>query len=235
MNCDQVVAGGFCQEKKDKNQFFKLKEYGTWRDSLDSCKKDIDSYLYGNISTLIEAKEMINRSAFEGKTGLWHWIGIARQIYLSSDTGISIATKSVIQCKKCHGSRCYFTSDCDNQNEQLLAVCSSDQRQPKPTKDDTKTNTIEIILPLIGCFIVISLVTLAVCYIRRRKGMKAENDSASTNHSSQYTNGPRNIHSLKAIITSKLSFWNDTPNCQDNLSDVSSVVTVVNLFKNRSY
>ncbi|VDH91053.1 Hypothetical predicted protein, partial [Mytilus galloprovincialis] len=188
----------------------------------------MDSYLYGNISTIIEAEKMINRSTFKGKTSLWHWIGVARQIYLSSDTGISIDSKSVIQCKKCHGSRCYLTSDCDNQNEQLLAVCSSDhdQRQPKPTKDDTKNNTIVIILPLIGCFIVISLVTLAVCYIRRRKGMKTDKDSVSTSHASQYTNSPRSIHSLKAIITSKLSFWNGTPNCQDNFSDVSSVVTV---------
>ncbi|CAG2207800.1 unnamed protein product [Mytilus edulis] len=217
MNCDNVLHGGICQEKKDKNEFVKLKEYGTWRDSLDRCKRDMDSYLYGNISTIIEAEKMINRSTFQGKTSLWHWIGVARQIYLSSDTGISIDTKSVIQCKKCHGSRCYFTSDCDNQNEQLLAVCSSDQIvNQNPPK-------------MVGVF------TNPCCIETRRKGMKAENDSASTNHSSQYTNGPRNIHSLKAIITSKLSFWNDTPNCQDNLSDVSSVVTVVNLFKNRSY
>ncbi|XP_063415509.1 uncharacterized protein LOC134697273 [Mytilus trossulus] len=233
MECDCDIRGGICQGKNN-NEFVKLEEYGTWRKSLDRCKEN-DSYLYGNISTITEAKEMIDRSTFKEKTSLWLWIGVARQIYLSSDTGISIDTKSVIQCKKCHGSHCHLTSNCDNQKEKLLAVCSSNQSEPKPTKKDTKNYTIVIILPLIGCFIVISLVTLAVCYIRRRKGMIAGKDSASTSNASQYTRSPKSVHSLKAIITSKLSFWNDTSNCQDNFSDVSSVVTVVNLFKNRSY
>ncbi|CAC5386818.1 unnamed protein product [Mytilus coruscus] len=135
MNCDCVLKGGLCQGKKDKNEFFKIKEYSTWKDSLDRCKTN-GSYLL-DISTVIEAKGMISRSTYtlQEKTSLWHWIGIARQIYLSSDTGISLDNQSVIRCKKCDGSHCNLTTNCDNDNEQLLAVCSADQHQPQDTKD----------------------------------------------------------------------------------------------------
>lgn len=70
----------------NKDELFKMNDYTNWENALKACKRN-GSYLFGNITSRADAGNKINGSNVKDKTTFWHWLGIARKIYLTTDTG----------------------------------------------------------------------------------------------------------------------------------------------------
>ncbi|VDI35055.1 Hypothetical predicted protein, partial [Mytilus galloprovincialis] len=105
-------------------------------------------------------------------------------------------------------------------------------RKPVPqTKENDNDNILMLeIIPLSLLGFAIVLVTIAVFCVRRRKEMKAEIDG-SRNDSTQYTSSHTDSEPFMSVIRRKLGVKNDSSHWNDNFSDASSVVTVLNFVK----
>lgn len=120
------ASRGLCQRSDNKDELFKMNDYTNWENALKACKRN-GSYLFGNITSRADAGNKINGSNVKDKTTFWHWLGIARKIYLTTDTGIPTNTRLVIKCKMYDGLLGNFVDDCDSQGRKLQAVCRGDK------------------------------------------------------------------------------------------------------------
>lgn len=79
----------------NKDELFVMNVYNNWKGSLDSCKNK-DSNLLGNVATEAELMEKIRKSKLGVTTRFKYWLGIARQIYLTTDTGESFVYTNIV-------------------------------------------------------------------------------------------------------------------------------------------
>lgn len=70
----------------NEDEFCETSKYDNWKDSLDSCKSN-NSYLFGNVTTELVVKEKISKSMLDDMLRFKYWLGIARTLYLTTDTG----------------------------------------------------------------------------------------------------------------------------------------------------
>ena len=64
-------------------------ENGEWRQSLDDCKNDYNSYLTGNIS-LSDAEQACEDAKQNDFTP--RWVGVVKDIYMDMDKGTHAST-----------------------------------------------------------------------------------------------------------------------------------------------
>ncbi|XP_071128072.1 uncharacterized protein [Mytilus edulis] len=120
--CDFTLHGLF----KTKGNMYTSHCKTSWEATVE-IGRNRESYLYGNITSTNQAKQIRKRyDVIDWKE--MKWLGAARQFFLTVDRGQDVNPSEIVQCNLCSkDSTCDYTIGCDDRKSIAFAVCKENK------------------------------------------------------------------------------------------------------------
>lgn len=213
-NCTEDL-GRICQSEASTNKSLAPdeKNFKSWSETYVECR-DRGSYLYGNISLEENSGTLCGRLYDIRSNTPETWLGVARQVFLTTDRGEDSFGK-VLDCSVCfeQSAGCLYVADCNSISQKATAVCGtadhllvpmptsttpenpSQTPAPKTGNDDDSDRTVAIVVPVVIVVLLLAGIGIYVIKRRREKSDIPEGKTAKTYHSnivyeSSQTTGP---------------------------------------------
>ncbi|XP_061191234.1 uncharacterized protein LOC133199448 [Saccostrea echinata] len=141
-NCTEDL-GRVCESEASTNKTIAPDEenFKSWNHTYTECREG-GSYLYGNLSLNEDSRALCNKLYNIKSNTPETWLGVARQVFRTTDRGEQLDGRVVIDCSICQGQAgCSYVDNCNSNTMKATAICGNEDDLLPPTLGTGETST----------------------------------------------------------------------------------------------